>query len=353
MESSWVKKSKIFSKWWFFLIILFLLVVIAVGVGTYWVKSSFAAPGNSDKKVVFVIKEGESTTSIAARLKEEGLIKSIAAFRIFARFSCQGMSLSNPASFFKTYPAKDCLAGNIQAGSYKLANNMDLSKLAKNLTKGRLDSWTRIKEGLRNEEIAAILAKNYNIKEEDFLKIAQEGYMFPDTYLFKIDTTAAEVAQKMRANFDAKFTADLVEKAKAQGLTPEEAVILASIVERESGNKEDAPKIAGIFLNRLKLGMPLGSDVTVQYVVGYDQEGKTWWKKDLTADDLVVASPYNTRIHAGLPPGPISNPGLSALKAVAEPLDTDDLYFLYDKDGVGHFAKTLAEHNANKSKYLQ
>ncbi|HSX58368.1 MAG TPA: endolytic transglycosylase MltG [Candidatus Saccharimonadales bacterium] len=353
MQSTWIKRSKVFSKRRLFLIFLFLFLVILLGWATFWVKSTFAAAGTSGKTQVFVIKEGESTLSIANRLKEAGLIKDVTAFRAFVRFSCQGMTFSNPTTFFKSYPQKDCLAGNIQAGSYKLSPNMDLPTLSKNLTKGRLDSWTRITEGLRNEEIAAILAKNYKISEADFLKVAQEGYMFPDTYLFKVDTNTAEVVAKMKANFDSKFTTDLVEKAKAQGLSSEEAVILASVVQREAGKKEDMPTIASIFLNRLKIGMPLGSDVTVQYALGYDSEGKTWWKKDLTADDLVVSSPYNTRVHGGLPPGPISNPGLAALKSVAEPATTDYLYFLYDKDGNGHFAKTLSEHNSNKALYLQ
>jgi UPF0755 protein len=98
--------------------------------------------------------------------------------------------------------------------------------------------------------------------------------------------------------------------------------------------------------------MPLGSDVTIQFALGYDSVTKTWWKKELLDQDLSIASPYNTRKVSGLPPGPICNPGLTALKAVAEPAKSDYYYFLYDKAGKVHFAKTLAEHNANKSKYL-
>jgi UPF0755 protein len=230
---------------------------------------------------------------------------------------------------------------------------MSVQTLALSLTKGRVDSWITFKEGLRNEEVADLIGKNYPVQAADYLKQAKIGYMFPDTYLFKVNSTASEIATKMQSTFNEKYDISLQAKIKAQGLTAEEGVTLASIIQREAGKDSDAPLIASVFLNRLNLGMPLGSDVTIQYALGYDQLTKTWWKKDLTDQDLSIISPYNTRKVAGLPPGPICNPGLVALKAVAEPATTDNYYFLYDKDGNLHLAKTLAEHNQNKALYLQ
>ncbi len=134
-----------------------------------------------------------------------------------------------------------------------------------------------------------------------------------------------------------------------QGLDLREAVILASIVEKEAVLAEEQPMIASVFLNRLELGMRLESDPTVQYAIGYTTDQQTWWKNPLTGVDLQFDSPYNTYLYAGLPPGPIGNPGLSALRAVAFPAQTGYLYFRAACDGSGRhsFAQTFEEHLAN------
>lgn len=354
MENSWVRRRPIFSKLWFLLIFLFLVLAISASGATFYVRSVLAAPSSENTEKIFVIKEGESTASIAARLKEENLIRDERAFRLYARFACEGVSITNPATLIRSHPQEECLSGNIQAGSFKLSTNMDLSTLAEKLTKGRLDSWTKILEGWRNEEIAAVLEKNYDIKQEDFLKVANIGYMYPDTYLFKVNSTAEEIVAKLQATFDEKFTLALQEQAKSQGLTVEQAVTLASLIEREARNNgNERAVVAGILLKRLREDWKLEVDATVQYALGYDSEGKTWWKKSLTAEDLQINSPYNTRRFAGLPPGPISNPSISSLQAVANPVETDYYFYLHDNDGVIHYAETLAEHNANKAKFLQ
>ncbi len=354
MENTLIKRKPIFSKLWFFLIFLFLVILAAVAFTTYYINSAIAAPSNQNNEKIFVIKEGQSIVEIAESLKKEGLIRDTLAFRLYARFACKGVTLSNPTTLLKKYPQEDCLSGNIQAGTFKLSTNMDLSTLAEKLTKGRVDSWTKIVEGLRNEEVAAVLAKNYGIKEEDFLKVAQLGYMFPDTYLFKVNSTAEELAQKLRSTFDQKFTSELQQQALAQGLTLPEVVTLASIIERETrDNGEERQVVAGMLIKRLHEGWKIEADATVQFALGYDEVGKTWWKKSLTAEDLQKNSPYNTRRFAGLPPGPICNPGLAALEAVAQPQDSEYYFYLHDNDGKIHYARTLAEHNTNKAKFLQ
>lgn len=293
-------------------------------------------------------------TDIAERLENEGFIKDARTFRLYARFACEGVSLSSPTTLLKSYPAEKCLSGNIQAGSFKLPKNLELPNLAKKLTSGRLDSWAKILEGWRNEEVAAELSKNYPFEEKDFLDVAKIGYMYPDTYLFKVTSTAEEIAQKMRATFEEKFNPDLQQRATAQGLSLDEAVTLASLIERETRNDGDERGVvAGILLKRLREGWKLEVDATVQFALGYDEEEKTWWKKNLTDKDLQLDSPYNTRKFAGLPPGPICNPSISALEAVANPVETDYYFYLHDNDGKIHYARTLDEHNANKAKYLK
>lgn len=352
METNWVKKKKIFSKTWFFLIIVFLIATLSLTFLVLWVKWAFAAPNTSGKEIIFVIAENESTLNIAKRLKEKNLIRDSNAFRIYSRINCKGIDLTDLSTVFKKYPSKDCLSGNIQAGSFKLSQKMDLPTLTLHLTKGRLDSWIRIVEGLRNEEIGEKLEKKYNFKKEEFLNFAQIGYMFPDTYLFKVNTTAKEVADKMRLTFDQKFDQNTADKIKSQGLTIDKGVILASIVERESKNTNERPIIAGILLKRLRNNWKLEVDATIQYALGYDNVNETWWTKVLTDSNLKIDSPFNTRKNFGLPPTPICNPGLSALKAIAEPIETDYYFYLHDSKGEVHFAKTLKEHNDNKIKYL-
>jgi UPF0755 protein len=181
-----------------------------------------------------------------------------------------------------------------------------------------------------------------------------EGFLFPDTYEFPSDATARDVIARMLDTFGQRFTPELREQARAQGLTVYQAVTLASIVEREAVLPEERPIIASVFLNRLRAGMHLNADPTVQYALGYQGEGHGWWKRPLLLEDLEVDSPYNTYRHVGLPPGPICNPGLAALEAVVNPADTRYLYFVANDvagDGSHVFAETLEEHNANIAKY--
>jgi UPF0755 protein len=155
-------------------------------------------------------------------------------------------------------------------------------------------------------------------------------------------------------NFKNKFNEDLHSQAVNKKLTEKEVLILASLVEREARQPATRQKVASILLKRYLEGMPLQVDATVQYVLGYQPAEKSWWKKELTFDDLKIASPYNTYVNEGLPPGPICNPSLSSIEAVinADP-NTPYWYYLTDKNGVMHYAVTLEEHQNNINKYLQ
>jgi UPF0755 protein len=230
---------------------------------------------------------------------------------------------------------------------------MSAQEIATNLTHGTLDIWTTIPEGLRATEIAAILkAKIPGYKDSwETQLVANEGYLFPDTYLIPRDADINMILSLLKNNFQAKY--DSVKNSKTTTLTDAQTIIVASIIEREAIFAQDRPIVASVFINRLDIGMALGSDPTVQYALGFQPNTKTWWKKDLTADDLVINSPYNTRKNAELPPTPISNPGLSAIKAALAPTKTDYLYFFSDTKGHLHFATTIEGHNANIKKYSQ
>jgi len=313
------------------LVVLGLLVLFSLITFVWW-QNGLQAVNTLDKNPkIFVVKKGEGVREIANNLKTNGLIK-------------------DPIVFFLLTKTED-LDKKIQAGDFRLNASMNAQEIATNLTHGTLDIWTTIPEGLRATEIAAILkAKipSYNDSWADKLQ-ANEGYLFPDTYLIPRDADINMIISLMKTNFQKKY--DTIRDTKTSVLTDAQTIILASIIEREAMFAADRPLVASVFVNRLNIGMALGSDPTVMYALGFQADTKTWWKKDLTADDLLVDSPYNTRKNAGLPPTAISNPGLSSIEAALNPAKTDYLYFFADKQGHLHFAKTIEGHNANIQKY--
>lgn len=291
------------------------------------------APTANNHKEVFTIESSERTAAIADRLEKQGFIKNSFVFKLVLK--------------------KMGLDGKIQAGEYDLSRNLTAPRVALILTHGAFDRKITLIEGWRIEEMADYLVNHVGIKREDFLSNAQEGFMFPDTYFVKKGISGQAIAKLMRNNFDSKFNQTLTTDAKKRGLTRDQMVILASIVEREARTSEERPVIAGILLKRLRIGMPLEADATIQYGLGYQVGEKSWWKKNLTEDDLQIDSPYNTRKNPGLPPTPIGNPGLEAIKAVIYPADSPYLYYLHDKNGHVYYAKTIEEHIANIAKYLR
>lgn len=299
----------------------------------WFIEGISPADRNNSEIRTFRIEKGESIRQISSRLAKDGLIRSPTAFFIWIKYSG--------------------IERNLQAGEYKLKKSMDAKQVAKELTHGKLDTWITLIEGWRIEEIAAKLSKEFDMPEVEFIKVAKEGYMFPDTYNITQEATAGAISDLFISNFNKKITSQMLSDLKSQNISLDEAVILASIVEREGSNDGDRPVIAGILLNRLKIGMPLQADATLQYALGYQSEERSWWKKQLTAKDKEVDSEYNTYKYNGLPPGPISNPGLSSLKAVIYPAKTDYMYYLHDPSGKIHYAQDLSGHNQNIQKYLR
>ncbi len=247
----------------------------------------------------------------------------------------------------------------IQAGDFKLSPSMTSRDVAKELTHGAIDVWVTIPEGLRIEEQASKIEQklkfgqneNYNFDKKQYISLAKEGYMFPDTYLIPKDATAQDVANRLLETFNQKVEESILKSAKTK-LSNSEIVTLASLIEKEAKTSEEKPVIAGILLNRIKIGMSLQVDATVAWAKGYDTAKNTWWPQITTQDYKNVNSPYNTYLNTGLPPGPISSPGIDSIRAALEPADTPYLYYLHDSDGKIHYAKTAEEHNKNIKDFL-
>ncbi|MBU1000180.1 endolytic transglycosylase MltG [Patescibacteria group bacterium] len=314
--------------------LIFAIVILLLAKG--WWDNQFVPVSSDTSTKVFVIAKGSGVSEVAKKLKEENLIKSELVFKIYVK--------------------QNNFINKLQAGSYKLSASMSMQELVKNLQIGSEDVWVTLIEGWRLEEMADKLNQELKIDKKEFLKNAKEGYMFPDTYLFSKEVTVKYVTDTLRKTFDTRLTSELRSKIRSQGLTEEQGVILASIVEREARTDKARTEVASILLKRLKIGMGLNVDAAVQYALvpkGSEYPPKDgWWKKHLSKDDLKIDSPYNTYLYSGLPPTSISNPSLSSLKAVANAdSNTPYLYYYHDSQGNSHYAKTLEEHNRNVASY--
>jgi len=313
--------------------VFIIVLVLVIGGCFLWWNDAIAPFDSTDTApITFSVSKGDNIREIASHLAANRLIRSPIGFYLLVKF----MGIER----------------QIQAGEFRLQRTMTSSSIAKELTHGMMDTWVTILEGWRVEEIATKLAKELEIPEKEFLSIAQEGKMFPDTYRVPKDASAGAIVTLLQENFVKKISGKMLEDAKNKNMTLDEVLILASIVEREGKTEVDRPVIAGVLLNRLDKGWPLETDATLQYALGYQSKEKTWWKKELTDDDKLVDSPYNTYQNSGLPPGPIANPGIQAIKAVIYPKKTDYMFYLHDAKGNVHYAKTLEEHERNIETYL-
>lgn len=314
------------------------LLVFAIGAAIIYGMSLLQpVDATSSAPVRFSIPKGQSVTEIGERLAEAGLVHNAQVFALYVR--------------------QHGLVNKIQAGSFELSPSMSLPEIAEQLTSGTDDVWITFIEGSRAEELAEKVAASpdlTDIDQDEFLALAQksQGYLFPDTYLVPKMTTAQALHDLMRATFKSKVEVGLAEEIKQSGRSLEDIITLASLVQREARTKEDMRTVAGILWNRIDKNVSLDIDVTLRYIKGYDPVGQSWWSAPL-ADYKNIESPYNTYRNPGLPPGPIGNPGLAAIEATVDPIDSDYVFYLHDTTGQIHYAETLSEHNANVQKYLR
>ena len=302
--------------------------------------------------VKFSVDAGMSAGEIGDALSEAGVLTDSSRFRVLLGLAGGG--------------------SNLKAGCYVFTSDTPASEVLRRLRAGATAaSLIPIPEGLRIEQIGEIAVRaKLATREEWDAAIASArpqspahqpppgasllGYLLPASYPIECRASAEQLVGAMLEAFEKQVTPDLIAEAERQGLSLHEVLTLASIVEREAQLKSEQPLVASVFRNRLEEGMQLQADPTVQFAVATPESVAKdgWWKRELTLDDLAVRSPYNTYRVAGLPPGPIANPGIDAIKAVIRPAKTDYLYFVAKGDGSHVFAPTLDEHNANVKRYL-
>jgi UPF0755 protein len=275
--------------------------------------------------------------------------------------------------FFKVYVKLAGAQSSLQAGLFEMKPGMSFHSVVKKLARAESkEVQVTIPEGFTTAQIGTAIHTALSSVTEDSWREAVanpsvlttgtnllagipsgqglEGYLFPDTYRFRIDADAKTIAQTMGLTLSRRLAEnDIVvpdHLVMPNGMTLHEILTMASIVEREVRSAEDMARVAGIFYTRLKIGMALQADSTVNFITGKQDAA-------VTLQDSRVESPYNTYVHLGLPPGPINNPGMNAIRAVLEPVDSDFLYFLTTPEGEVVYAKTFNEHVANKYKYLK
>lgn len=343
----------------YYFIVFFLIGIISlVSSFIYWFKNESRPVSTKSEQILFVVEKGRSASEIGEKLFSKGLIRNKLVFKLYVQI------------FDKTK--------NINAGEFELTPSMSLSEIVSNLGKGPKELWVTIPEGLRIEEIAVKVASSLGkegVQKDTFideflsLTVSDEGYLFPDTYLFPREATAKKVVDRLKTTFEEKYNKEVAPKVSVK-FTKSEIVVMASILERETKSVSEKPTVSGILWKRIANDWPLQVDASVQYAVasakclsepgGSSSRGQMlnakcgsddWWPI-LTLEDLNIGSSYNTYKYRGLPPAPISNPGIVTLISAANPEESDYWFYIHSPDGLIHYAATSEEHAANVRKYL-
>lgn len=304
-------------------------------------------PGERDKKVVINIPPSSSCSFIGKKLYEAGLSRGPEVFTLYARYKGIAGKLKPGKYVFNPGQSLEEIAGLLVAGPpdiipFTVPEGYNLRLLTELLGSRGLVDREKFKRALARDNYDYHFLEGIPLNERRL-----EGYLFPDTYHVGSATSEEEIVNIMLKRFDDELVKlDYPEKARQTGFTLHQAVTIASMIEREARVDAERPLIAGVIMNRLRRDMLLQIDATVEYALGGHRE-KIYYK------DLEIDSPYNTYRYPGLPPGPIAFPGEASLKAVINPAKTDYLYYVARPDGSHAFSKTLAEHNANKAKYIK
>lgn len=293
------------------------------------------------REVTVVIPRGDTLHEIAAQLAREGVIDNALTFRILAKLQ---------------HADED-----VRAGEYRFEAHMTQQEVLRSLITGgaQVAVWVTIPEGFTAAQIAQRLhdagagsaSDLQNTFRAETLEVdgartkSLEGFLFPSTYLVPLGSSSTAIAAIMTGEFFKQLPPDAGRRAKALHVTVPQVVTVASLVEREAKSEGDRPKIAAVIYNRLRLGMPLQVDATIEYALARH-------KTALSFADLRLDSPYNTYLHSGLPPTPIASPGAASLQAALMPAHSNDLYYVYCGHGMHAFATTLAQHQANVARCL-
>ncbi len=303
-----------------FLVSFFGLILISLGVLSYLTKSFFSY--HSPTLVTVSFEKGSSLRRMSQVLADHQVVPNAFSFEVFTRLVGKGSQL--------------------KAGEYEFSAGLRPSDVLEKMVAGLVKVYSfTIPEGYNLNDIGKILVEKRLTTPEEWKNFIQgknlEGFLYPDTYFYSKTHTLADIVAMMTDLFKKK-TSPLMEEVARQHLTVNQWVTLASIVEKETGLSAERPLIAAVFLNRLKINMPLQTDPTVIY-------GISNFNGNLTRADLERDTPYNTYTRLGLPPGPICSPGMAALMAVLHPASSEALYFVAKGDGSHYFSSTLEQHN--------
>jgi UPF0755 protein len=317
--------------WKRLLVLAVLIVLAAAGSVVFWSQRAIQAPGPSTDPTRVVVERGSGVLRIALQLKQAGIIEHPRLFQVLAEW--RGAT------------------GSLQAGEYMFSAGISLETVLERLAQGKTEiHFFTVAEGLTTDAVLQLLAAEAGFKG-DMPDVVPEGSLLPATYDYHFGMERRVMVARMQAAMvDALRKAWEARDPDLPINSEQELLTLASIVERETGRSDERATVAGVFVNRLKRGMKLQSDPTTIYAV---TNGKGPLSRGLRRSELSLEHPYNTYHIAGLPPGPIANPGKAALQAAARPAETDALFFVADGTGGHAFTRTLAEHNRNVARWRE
>jgi UPF0755 protein len=348
--------GKVFKNCLLVVIVLMFLGFIGVVILKSYYDNAISTKSTKTTATSFTINSGEGVQQISADLYQDNLISNTLVFILYLK--------------------ENGVDTKIQSGTYTIPPQSSIKQIATILQSASSNEvLVTVKSGERLEEEAASIDQQMSIDNSvkqfsasDFISLAHtpskftfpfittstttiEGFLFPDTYFFNKNATAQTVINTILENFDKKVYAQYGANS-ANGLSFYQHIILASIIEREAQSDKDKKLISDILLRRLETNYPLGTDVTIEYELGYSQAEQTWWRQTIYEDQLQTPNPYNTRLNTGLPPTPICSMTLGTIIDAYSPTPNQYFYFLADKSGVIHYAVTNDEQNANIAKYL-
>ncbi len=331
MNNKKQKKIRINNKKRFILTLSLLFFVVFIISSYYFIKHQIVSPlDNQGIETPFIIEKGDGLKVIASNLEKEGIIRNNIWFNLYVIYKGQ--------------------TAHLQAGEYSLGSNLNIIQIANKIFNGDViprEVKITIPEGFNLKQIDARLAEAGLIEAGELsVQFELEGYLFPDTYQFNKGMDLNDILNIIKENFNNKLDDSLKNGIERQKKTIEEIIIMASLIEKEVPLYEDSRIVSGIFWKRLSINYPLQSCATVAYALGKD-------KWIYSVEDTKIESPYNTYKNIGLPPGPICNPGISAIKAAIYPKYTDYYFFLSKPDGETVFSSTFEEHQGNIVKYLR